>query len=142
MTSKIFVDSDVILDLLASRAPFYDGSAKVFTLAYKKKIEIYTTAVVLANVFYILRKFNGNGEAKKQLKNLRLLIRILPINENIIDMTLNSKFSDFEDGLQYFTAKNSNIHTVITRNVKDYKDKSVSVQTPSEYIKANGKFLG
>jgi len=60
----------------------------------------------------------------------------------LIDMTLNSKFSDFEDGLQYFTAKNSNIHTVITRNVKDYKDKSVSVQTPSEYIKANGKFLG
>ena len=142
MTPKIFADSDVILDLLAMRAPFYDDSAKIFVLAHKKKIEIYTTAVVLANVFYILRKFNGNEEAKKQLKNLRLLVRILPISENIIDMTLNSKFSDFEDGLQYFTAQSGNIHTVITRNVKDYKEKGIAIQTPAEYIKANGKLLG
>ena len=141
MTERIFTDSDVIIDLLAIRMPFYDDSAKIFTMAYKKKIEIYTTAVVLTNVFYILRKIMGNEEAKKQLKNLRLLIQILPINENIIDMTLNSKFSDFEDGLQYFTAKDGNIHTVITRNVKDYKEKGVAVQTPSEYIKANGKLL-
>ena len=141
MTERIFTDSDVVIDLLAVRMPFYDDSAKIFTMAYKKKIEIYTTAVVLTNVFYILRKIMGNEEAKKQLKNLRLLIQILPINENIIDMTLNSKFSDFEDGLQYFTAKDGNIHTVITRNVKDYKEKGVAVQTPSEYIKANGKLL-
>jgi predicted nucleic acid-binding protein len=141
MTERIFTDSDVVIDLLAIRMPFYDDSAKIFTMAYKKKIEIYTTAVVLTNVFYILRKIMGNEEAKKQLKNLRLLIQILPINENIIDMTLNSKFSDFEDGLQYFTAKDGNIHTVITRNVKDYKEKGVAVQTPSEYIKANGKLL-
>ncbi|MCL2220132.1 MAG: PIN domain-containing protein [Chitinispirillia bacterium] len=137
MTKKVFIDSDAILDLLAQRKPFYDNAAKMFTLAYNKKIEIYTTAVVLANVFYILRKIKGGEESKNQLKNLRLLIRVLPVNEDIIDMTLNSKFIDFEDGLQYFTAKDGNIRTIITRNVKDYKVKDAVIQTPEEYLKTN-----
>jgi len=141
MSKKVFIDSDIILDLLAQRAPFFDDVAKIFTLTYKKKIEIYTTAVVLANVFYILRKIRGNEDAKNQLKNLRLLVRVLPINENIVDITLSSKFNDFEDGLQYFTAKESNIHTIITRNIKDYKEKGAVIQTPEDYVKMNRKLL-
>jgi predicted nucleic acid-binding protein len=80
---------------------FYDDAAKIFSWAYEKKIELYTTAVVLANVFYILRKVNGNDKSKEQIRDLRLLVKILPIDENIVDITLSSKFSDFEDGLQY-----------------------------------------
>jgi predicted nucleic acid-binding protein len=141
MTQKVFIDSDIILDLLAQRNPFFDYVVKIFTFAYEKKIEIYTTAVVFANVFYILRKIKGNEEAKNQLKNLRLLVRVLPINENIVDITLNSKFSDFEDGLQYFTAKDGNIRTIITRNTKDYKEKGAVIQTPEEYLRINRKLL-
>jgi len=137
MIKKIFIDSDVILDLLAQRMPFFDAAAKICTLAYKKKIEMYTTAVVFANVFYILRKINGSEAAKRQLKNLRLLVRILPVSENSIDITLNSKFSDFEDGLQYFTAKENNIGALVTRNTRDYKERDIVIQTPEEYVKMN-----
>jgi predicted nucleic acid-binding protein len=137
MSKKLFVDSDIILDLLAERPSFYEDSAKLFTLAYRKKIELYTTAVVLANVFYILRKINGNNKSKQQLKDLRLLVKILPINENIVDITLSSIFSDFEDGLQYFTAKENNLLGIITRNPKDYKIKDMVIQTSREFIKSN-----
>jgi predicted nucleic acid-binding protein len=134
MITKIFIDSDVILDLLARRAPFYDYSARIFTLVHKKKIEVFTTAVVLSNVFYILRKINGRDKAKKQLKALRSLVRVLSISERIVDMALNSKFNDFEDGLQYFTAKDGDIQVIVTRNIKDYKEKDLIIQTPEEYI--------
>jgi predicted nucleic acid-binding protein len=137
MRKKIFVDSDVILDLLAKRELFYDAAAKIFTLAYEKKIELYTTAVVMANVFYILRKIKGIDETKRQLKNLRLLVNILSVSENIVDMALNSKFSDFEDGLQYFTAKEHNMLTIVTRNTGDYKVKDMTIQTSEEYLKMN-----
>ncbi|MDR1429001.1 MAG: PIN domain-containing protein, partial [Spirochaetaceae bacterium] len=90
MNKKLFVDSDIILDLLAERPLFYDDAAKIFSWAYKNKIELYTTAVVLANVFYILRKVNGNEKSKGQIKDLRLLVKILPINENTVDMALSS----------------------------------------------------
>jgi predicted nucleic acid-binding protein len=120
---------------LAKRELFYDNAAKLFVLAYEKKVKLFTTAVILANVFYILNKINGAAKAKQQLKDLRLLIHIVPINEIIVDMALNSRFSDFEDGLQYFTAKENNIPAIITRNPKDYKVKDIIVQTSEEYIK-------
>ena len=137
MKRKVFVDSDIILDLLAERESFYDDAAKIFKLAYEKKIELFTTAVVIANVFYILRKINGNEGAKRQLRDLRLLARILPVNKNNVDMALSSKFSDLEDGLQYFAVKENNIMTIITRNIDDYKVKDIVVQTSKEYLIMN-----
>jgi len=133
---KVFIDSDIILDLLAERENFYDDAAEIFTLAYEKKIELYTTAVVLANVFYILRKIKGNEEAKRKIKKIRLLVRVLPINENIVDIVLNSSFADFEDGLQYFTSKTHNILTIITRNIGDYKidDMDMAICASEEFL--------
>ncbi|MDR1316625.1 MAG: PIN domain-containing protein [Spirochaetales bacterium] len=141
MNKKLFVDSDVILDLLAKRLSFYEDAAKIFTWAYKKKIELYTTAVALANVFYILRKANGNGKSKEQIKDLRLLVKILPIDENIVDMALSSKFDDFEDGLQYYAAKEQNLFGIITRNLKDYKVKDIVIQTSKEFVRINAESL-
>ena len=137
MTKKLFIDSDIILDLLAERPLFYDDAAKIFSWAYKKKIELYTTAVVLANVFYILRKVNGNDKSKEQIKDLRLLVNILPITENIVDMALSSKLNDFEDGLQYYTAKEQNLFGIITRNLKDYKIKDIVIQSSKEFVRIN-----
>jgi predicted nucleic acid-binding protein len=137
---RIFVDSDIILDLVAERESFYDHAAGLFTFAYKNKIEMFTTAIVLANVFYVLRKIRGNEKAKQQLRDLRLLVRVLPVTENIVDMTLNSAFNDFEDGLQYFTAKENNLLAIITRNGEDYKVKDIIIQTAEEYLKTvNGE---
>jgi predicted nucleic acid-binding protein len=137
VSKKLFVDSDIILDLLAERPAFYGNAAKIFTWAYKKKFELYTTAVVLANVFYILRKINGNDKTKEQIKDLRLLVKILPIDENIVDMALRSKFDDFEDGLQYYAAKEQNLFGIITRNLRDYKVKEIVIQTSEEFVKTN-----
>jgi predicted nucleic acid-binding protein len=137
MNKKLFVDSDIILDLLAERPLLYEDAAQIFTWGYKKKIELYTTAVVLANVFYILRKINGNEKSKEQIKDLRLLVKILPVDENIVDMALSSKFTDFEDGLQYYAAKEQNLFGIITRNIKDYKVKDMVIQTSKEFVKIN-----
>ena len=137
MNKKVFIDSDIILDLLTKREFYYDSAARLFTLAYEKKIVLFTTALVLENVFYILRKVKGNEESKRQLRDLRLLIQIVPVNEKTVDMALNSKFSDFEDGLQYFSAKENSILTIITRNTVDYRVKDVIIQTSEEYLKMN-----
>jgi predicted nucleic acid-binding protein len=132
MNKKLLVDSDIILDLLAERPLFYEDAAKIFTWAYKKKIELHTTAVVLANVFYILRKVNGNEKSKEQIKDLRLLVKILPVDGDIVDMALNSKFKDFEDGLQYYAAKEQNLFGIITRDVKNYRTRDMVIQTSKE----------
>lgn len=139
MNKRIFIDSDIILDLLCKREPFYPFAAEVFTLGDLGKIELVTTSVVFANVFYILRKVLGIEKAKELLRKLRIIIRIVPVDEKTVDLALNSKFSDFEDGLQYFTARENEINILLTRNVKDYKEKDLLIQTPEQYLKAAKK---
>ena len=141
MNKKLFIDSDIILDVLAERNQFYEAAALIFDLGYSKKLHLYTTAVVLANVFYFLRKKFGIEKSKEHLKKLRRIMQILPISEKIVDDVLTSKFGDFEDGLQYYSAKESGIQVIITRNIRDYKEKDVVVQTAEEYIKINQSIL-
>lgn len=134
MNKKVFIDSDIVLDLLSKREPFYEYAAEVFTLGDTKKIELITTSLVFANVYYILRKIVGIEKAKELLRKLRLMISVVPVEEKIIDLALNSSFSDFEDSLQYFTARENGIKILLTRNIKDYKEKDIIVQTPQEYL--------
>lgn len=134
MNKKVFIDSDIVLDLLCKREPFYEYAAEVFTLGDTKKIELITTSLVFANVYYILRKIVGIEKAKELLRKLRLMIDVVPVEEKVIDLALNSSFSDFEDALQYFTARENGIKILVTRNIKDYKEKDIIVQTPQEYL--------
>ena len=135
MNKKLFVDSDIILDVLAQRDMYYESAAEIFDLGYAKKLDLYTTAVVFANVFYIIRKKFGMEKSREYIKNLRLIIKVLPINEKIVDEALSSKISDFEDGLQYFSAKENRIPIILTRNIKDYKEKGIIAQTAEEFLK-------
>jgi predicted nucleic acid-binding protein len=128
MKSKAFVDSAIILDLLTVRPVFYTPAANLFTLCYIHEVELFTTAVVFANVFYLLRKKHGIEKAREQLIKLKQIIKIIPITQETVDRALNSKFGDFEDGLQYYAAKENAIPILITRNVKDYKEKVLVVK--------------
>lgn len=136
--NKVFVDSDVILDLLAQRIPHFHFSALLFTFADMKKLELYTSPTVFCNVFYILRKELGIEKAKSALRKLRLLIKIIDSSEKTIDCALNSEFSDFEDAIQCYTAQNHQISIIVTRNVKDYKTAGIIVQNPETFLYASG----
>ena len=105
-------------------------------MGYTGKIHLYTTAVILANVFYILQKKIGAEKSKELLKKLRRVLKVLPVTEKNVDDALRSRFSDFEDGLQYFSAKENNIPVLITRNVRDYAERDLVVQTAEEYLKS------
>ena len=134
MSKLIFVDSDVILDVLEKREPFYSYSAQILTLGDEKKIKLVTTSLVFSNVYYLLRKHLGIDKAKESLRKFRVIVDVISVNAKEVDLALNSEMSDFEDALQYFTALNSKIGFIITRNVRDYKNPKLIVQTPQEYI--------
>lgn len=136
--NKVYIDSDVILDLLAHRIPHFHFSALLFTFAEMKKFELYTSPTVFCNVFYILRKKIGTEQAKAALRKLRLIINIIDSSDKIIDRALNSDFSDFEDAIQCFTAQGQQIRTILTRNIKDYRAAGITVLTPQTFLYGTG----
>ncbi|RJQ57356.1 MAG: PIN domain-containing protein [Stygiobacter sp.] len=133
---KLFVDSDIILDLLAEREPHYIHAARLFTLINQNKIIAYTSPLIFANLHYLLKKQTANFVALKSLRKLKTLINILPIDERVIEQSLNSEFNDFEDAIQYYTAVNNGITLIITRNKIDYKRSKIDILTAEEFLKS------
>ena len=138
---ELFVDSDIILDLLAQREPHYIHAARLFTLIDQNEVVAYTSPLIFANLHYLLKKQSSNLLALKNLRKLKTLINILSIDEKVIEQSLNSEFNDFEDAIQYFTAVNNGITFIITRNKIDYKRSKIDVLTAEEFLKSFGTKL-
>ena len=138
MNQKLFIDTDIILDILAKREPFYSPAAQLFALIEEKKVDAFTTPVVFSNLFYILSKFKSRNYAHSNLRKLRLLLTIIQIDEKVIDLAQNSEFKDFEDAIQFYAAKFHNLDFIITRNVKDFVSKEIVILTAEDYIERFG----
>ena len=133
---SIFLDTNIVLDLLAHRMPFYSAAAKLFSLADKKKIKLSISALCLADTNYILSKQRPETEVRKILRNFKVLVTVLPLDDKIIDLALNSEFRDFEDAIQYLTAIENDQDLIITRNQADFKESKIPVLTAEEFIKS------
>ena len=132
---KVFVDTDIVLDLLSNREPFYIHSANLFSAADKNEIKLYVSSLSFANLNYILSKQYSADQSRKKLLKFKTLVTVLSVTDKVIDLSLSSDFKDFEDGIQYFTATENNIKTLLTRNLKDYKSAQISVLTAEQFLK-------
>lgn len=130
---KVFVDTNVVIDLLDKRNGFYMSAVKLFTLSYKGKLSLYISPLTYATAAYILRK-HPQEELRKLLSNLRELSHIVLVDEQTVDEALASEFDDFEDALQYYSAKKENVEVIVTRNVKDFLLSELPVLTPDEFL--------
>lgn len=137
MTRKIFVDTDVVFDLLAKREPFYTYAAQLFTNADKQEVTICVSSLCFGSLNYILSKHKSAVEARKILSRFKVLVTILPVDDKIIELALNSDFKDFEDAIQYYCAIENGINILITRNLKDFKPVRIPVLTAEEFVKQN-----
>ena len=132
---KLFIDTNIVIDLLSRREPFYEEAASLFSLADKKNIELGVSSLTITNTSYTLLRHTNIKSAKEILRKLRLIINILPLDDKIIGLALNDdSFADFEDGLQYFTALQNNQDLIITRNLKDFKRSKLPVMTARQFL--------
>ena len=134
MKKKVFVDTDIIYDLLGKRDPFYLAAAQLFTLADEGKVQIFISALSFANLHYLISKKRSEEEAKEILRKFKVLVHVAPLNDKIIDLALNSEFSDFEDALQYYSALQNEIEVLLTRNLKDYRKAQITVLTAQDFV--------
>ena len=131
---RLFLDTNVVLDLLGERKPFYESIAKIATLADKGQITLVVSALSYSTVNYILMKHENREKVIGKLQKFKVISEICSLDEVINEKSLNSKFKDFEDALQYFSALKNGCNIIITRNVKDFKESEIPVMTPAEYL--------
>jgi predicted nucleic acid-binding protein len=135
MKEKLFIDADIILDIAFTREPHFRYSSLILSSIESKLVEGFTSSVVISNIYYVIKKIESHKTAIDFITKLRLLIKVLPVTDEIIQLSLESYFKDFEDALQYYTSIINKIDFLITRNVKDYTRTEMKVHTPEEYLK-------
>ncbi|MFB2118848.1 type II toxin-antitoxin system VapC family toxin [Parapedobacter sp. 2B3] len=132
--SRIFWDTNIVLDLLAERHPYYEPAAKLATLADQGRVILVCSALTFATAHYLLSKFGNAVRAKESLRKFKVICEVCPIDEAIVEKGLNADFTDFEDSLQYYSAIKANCGVIITRNAPDFKLADIPVMNAQEYL--------
>ncbi|NEN22461.1 PIN domain-containing protein [Cryomorpha ignava] len=133
--TRLLIDTNVIIDLLAKRSGFYEEAAELFSLCDQKKLRMAISSLSFANTNYTLTKQTSSREARQILRKFKVLVEILSLDDKITELALNDEeFPDFEDGLQYYSALENQIDIIITRNKKDFQNSKIPVLTTKEFL--------
>ncbi len=115
---------------------YYRETQELFTLSDKKQVKLYLSALTFADTLYILSQQLKMHHVRKILRKFKVLVDVLPVDDKIIELVLESDFKDFEDAIQYDTAIENDIDIIVTRNLKEFKPAKITVLTAKQYVKS------
>ncbi len=132
--NRLFIDTNIVVDLLEKREPFYKSAQHIFSLSDNNELKLQVSALTIANICYLLKKTYPVSEVRKIVITFKTLVNIVSIDDKIIELALTSDFSDFEDSLQYYSALESKCDIIITRNEKDFKKSAIPVMNAERFL--------
>jgi predicted nucleic acid-binding protein len=131
----LFIDSDVLLDTILMRAPFFNNSVEIIELADNNSFYCCASVHSLLNIHYSAKKVFGEKLARQSILVLIEKLNIIEEGSDIVKQAALSNFSDFEDAVQYYTAVSAKADVIITRNIKDYKQSTIPVLTAEQFLR-------
>ena len=133
--NNFFLDTNIVIDILLSRKPFFETSVQLFHYAEKNKVKLCISALSYWNIYYVIKKVNSRQETISIIKNLNNYLTAVDVTQKIITQSINSLFSDFEDAIQYYSALTlGNVTAIVTRNHKDFKQSDIAVINPEQAL--------
>ena len=133
--NKLFLDTNVVIDFLCEREGFYLPAARLIAKGYNKEEELFCSSLTFATASYLMERTGiSNDVLYNKLSDFLKVCKPTTVDCNIIEKALAYGFSDFEDALQYYSAKNCRASIIITRNKNDFSASELPVLTPNEYL--------
>ena len=131
---RAFIDTNVIVDVVAKREPFFADSQAVLALCATGDLEGVVSDLTFCNVAYVLRKSLGSAQVRNGLRVLKNHLTVVPVGEAAIAAALRNEMADFEDAVQLEAARASRVDVIVTRNVRHFNNSPIRVCTPSELL--------
>ena len=131
---KVFIDTNIMLDVLVRRDPHLADSLRIWGLAESGKVSGFISAISLPNIYYILRRHQSSRAARKAVGILRDIFHLVSLDAQIVNQATDSDIDDFEDAIQFFGALRAGAAYLITRNTRDFPSDDIPVQTPGEFL--------
>ncbi len=140
MEYKLFVDSDVVIDFFTDREPHVNPASELFELNEQGNVKLYLSAISINNIYYITRRFLGHKKTLEVIEMLTEMTEIIGTTKKEIIQALKNDFADYEDSIQYSSSLTiKDLDAIITRNIKDYRNSSIAVMTPLNFLKMKEK---
>lgn len=135
----VLVDTNVIIDFLITREPFYGTSSEVIKKCAEKELVGYIAIHSIPNLWYILRKI-PEEKRRKWLSDICEFLHVAGVShEDVVKAIEMTEFKDFEDCLQDRCAERIGAEYIISRNVKDYEGSVVPAVSPEEFLETISK---
>jgi len=134
---KLFLDTNIVIDVIANREPFVEDSRIILNLCETGKAEGSISALTLCTISYVLRKYATPGMMRTKLRDLRNILTPIDLSVSLLDKAIASSITDFEDAVQFYTAAYSDADVIITRNIKHFPQDNIPVLTPTEFLAIN-----
>lgn len=131
---RVFVDTNVVVDFLGKREPFFDAAAIIFEMERMGIIDIVVSSLTIVNCVYILSKTFSKEVMLRKMNGFCRLLKISPIDKSVIINALSLYPNDFEDAVQFESAISYQPDIIITRDRKGYSDFAIPVMTPDEFV--------
>ncbi len=130
---RIFIDTNVLIDLVADRQGFAEDAERIFALAVAGKIKLMTSALSIVTAMYVAHKY-GYENVRESLKAISGFVEILDLKSQTVCDMLSSDWTDYEDATQNQTAINAKADFIVTRNKKDFVKSALPVYAPNEVL--------
>lgn len=131
---RLLIDANVVLDVLQKREPYWKDSSVIWKLCETEQAEGYISTLTFANLMYVMRRELDPAQIRDVLDKLRLIFRFADFTAADLEKAAEMGWDDFEDAIQAATAERIMADSIITRNVRDFRNSKVIAFTPSEYI--------
>jgi predicted nucleic acid-binding protein len=124
---RIFLDANILVSVLNKEYPLFTLSSRILSLTGHKNYEVFTSPLCLAIAFYFAEKKNKKL-AKDKTRLLATHLSITPLSMTTVKKTIgNAAINDFEDGLEYYAAKESKCDCIITEDINDFYFSDIEV---------------
>jgi len=134
---RLFIDTDVLLDVALQREPHWADSLAILQLCERcTDVQGMTSTLVLSNFNYVLTKAADRIVARSTVAQLREVLDVCDVCDRELGEALVSNFVDLEDGIQHFAALHSGADVIVTRNIRDFSAAAIAVMTPSQFLAA------
>ena len=131
--TRVFLDTNILVDLIADRKPFSKHAIEIFKSAEESKTQLFTSSHSIATAHYLLKKYVEEKDLRDILSNLLEFLDVIPVDLDVLKKGLRSNHKDFEDAIQIICASSiTGIDFIVTRNTKDFKTSNIAVLTPDE----------
>ena len=133
---RIFVDTNIVIDLLCEREPWFEDAAEVFRMGIMGEAEVFCSSLTLATASYLMgRRKMDAADIFESIRRFCEFCTPTAVDTKVVQMALDSAFLDFEDALQCYSAQEAQMDCIVTRNKKDFERADIPVYDLSEFLK-------